>query len=102
MPKKEPSASEVSEDISTLSNFEPGQRPTKSEVCEESEISEVSLEGLVPNVKELVRLRMDFQDRCIVCGFRGRMDFQANQFDGSWGLLCGNCGRKLEQKLSEV
>jgi len=68
-----------------------------------SEASEVSLEDLAPKTLKLERLKNgDWQDRCIACGFQGSMDWQTTTHDGSWGLLCGECGIKLGKKLQEV
>jgi len=38
----------------------------------------------------------------MVCGFEGRMDWQVTLHDGTWGLLCDDCGLKLEKQLEEV
>jgi len=78
------------------------QNPMKSEVSEESEVSEVVLEALVSKTLKLERLDPSFKDKCVVCGFSGPMDWQATSHDGSWGLLCGSCGDKLGNKLQEV
>jgi hypothetical protein len=56
----------------------------------------------ISNVKSLVRLTMHFEDTCQVCGFKGKMDYQVNFLDGSWGLLCEQCGRELEKQLGKV
>jgi predicted transcriptional regulator len=61
-----------------------------------------SLEDVVSNTKELVRLTTDFGiGTCALCGFKGRMDWQATHHDGSWGLLCADCGCKLAKKMRE-
>jgi len=39
-------------------------------------------------------------ESCIVCGVKGRPDWQVTQFDDSGGFLCGTCGLKLSEKLS--
>lgn len=54
------------------------------------------------NLKELTRLTSDFEGKCEICGFTGRMDWQATLHDGSWGLLCDKCGLIVEKKLGEV
>jgi len=51
--------------------------------------------------KKLERLTPDFQDRCVVCGLQGRMDWQITRHDDSWGLLCGSCGEKVEKRLRD-
>jgi len=50
------------------------------------------------NFKQLTRLRTPVIDRCAVCGFQGRMDWQVTMPDGSWSLLCGKCGLELTEK----
>lgn len=50
------------------------------------------------NFKELVRLTTNTIDKCIGCGFQGRMDWQVTMPDGSWGLLCDKCGLELTEK----
>jgi hypothetical protein len=62
-----------------------------------------SLEDIASNTEELVRLTTDFGiETCVLCGFKGRMDWQATLHDGSWGLLCADCGCKLAKKMREV
>jgi len=56
----------------------------------------------VNDVLKLERLTTNIQDKCVVCGFEGRMDWQATLHDDSWGLLCGRCGDKLAKKRGEV
>jgi len=53
------------------------------------------------NVKSLVRLTTFFDGVCERCGFKGKMDFQVNLLDDTWGLLCEKCGRQLEKELEE-
>ena len=60
-----------------------------------------SVENLLSRTASLTRLTFNFQDKCVVCGFQGRMDWQATEHDGSWGLLCGNCGDQLAKKLGD-
>jgi len=57
---------------------------------------------IIQNLKQLTRLTTHFEDKCIVCGFQGRMDWQATLHDDSWGLLCENCGLAIEKKLGVV
>jgi hypothetical protein len=60
-----------------------------------------SFEDLVIKAKEVVRLNMDFGiENCVSCGTKGRPDWQITLFDDSWGFLCGSCGEKLSNKLS--
>jgi hypothetical protein len=74
----------------------------KSEVSEESEVSEVSLEGLVSRVEKLERLTGNYEDKCLVCGKSGTMDFQATFHDQTWALFCAECGLKLSKRLNEA
>lgn len=64
--------------------------------------TENSLEALAVKTAKLERLTTYFEDKCVVCGFQGRMDWQATFHDGSWALLCDNCGVELSKKLGEV
>jgi hypothetical protein len=54
----------------------------------------------VDKVLKLEHLKEDFQDKCVACGFQGRMDWQVTEHDGSWALLCGDCGDKLAKRLN--
>ena len=49
-------------------------------------------------VLKLERLTTDFQDKCVRCGFQGRMHWQVTLHDGTWGLLCDECGHRLIQQ----
>jgi hypothetical protein len=49
------------------------------------------------NYKELARLTINIVDKCVGCGFQGRMDWQVTMPDDSWGLLCDKCGLKLAE-----
>jgi hypothetical protein len=53
----------------------------------------------VNDVLKLERLTTDIQDKCMGCGSNGRMDWQVTLHDGTWGLLCAECGLKLSKKL---
>ena len=44
---------------------------------------------------------VDFQDKCVECGFEGAMDYQVTFHDGKWGFLCGTCGVSLIQQKQE-
>jgi len=50
-------------------------------------------------LSKLERLTTNIQDRCVNCGFQGRIYWQVTLRDGSWGLLCERCGSKLEKQL---
>jgi predicted transcriptional regulator len=54
------------------------------------------------NVLQLERITSNVQDKCVTCGFSGRMDWQITFNDGSWGTLCDKCGLRLEEKLGAV
>jgi hypothetical protein len=97
-----PTPSEVSEVILTAPVLEDCQNTMKSEVSEESEVSEVSLEALANKTKRLERLEGKWEDKCVLCGFSGRMDYQVTEFNDSWAFLCGSCGDKLTKEISEV
>jgi len=55
----------------------------------------------ISQVKSLARLTTCFEGTCVVCGFRGRLDWQATEHDGTWALLCGSCGEQLAKKLGD-
>jgi len=78
---------------------EEGKNTVKRGVSGESGVSGVSLEALAKNTLSLQRLTGLFEDKCAACGFQGILDWQANKFDGSWGLLCDRCGLELEKRL---
>jgi hypothetical protein len=63
--------------------------------------SRVSLEEVASKTIKLEQLTHDFQDKCVLCGFSGRMDWQITLHDGSSGLLCAKCGCKLAEKMRE-
>ena len=56
---------------------------------------------IIQALKELTRLDGIFEDRCAICQFEGRMDYQATLHDGSWGLLCGKCAERVMKKMEE-
>lgn len=78
-----------------------GKKTVETEVSEQTEVSEVSLEALAKNTLSLERLTGLFEDKCVVCGFQGALDWQVNKFDGSYGLLCDQCGLKLGERLNK-
>jgi hypothetical protein len=64
--------------------------------------STVNFEELAAKTKSVYRLKMDFGiEGCVVCGAKGRPDWQVTQFDDSWGFLCGSCGEKLSSKIGK-
>jgi hypothetical protein len=68
----------------------------KSEV---NEVSEVTLEEAASRIEKLERVTVDVQDKCFLCGYVGRMDWEVTFHDGTWGTLCQECGDKLAEKL---
>jgi hypothetical protein len=68
----------------------------------ETQVNSHNLEDLVSKTKSIVCLTSEFTDKCLICGFEGRMDWQATFFDGSWGLLCGPCGDKVRERIEEA
>ena len=61
----------------------------------------LSIEELEAKAKSVYRLTMDFgTETCVTCGVKGRPDWQVTLLDDSWGFLCGPCGQKLSEKLS--
>lgn len=54
------------------------------------------------NYKELIRLTTHFTDKCVFCQKEGPMDWQVTLHDGTWGLLCEDCGLKLEKQMREA
>lgn len=96
------STSEGSEGLVLPVSAETSEKPIRSEGSEQSEGSEGSLEALRPETLKLERLVGDFQDKCVICHFEGRMDWQVTKHDSTWGLLCASCGDKLSKKLQEA
>ena len=58
---------------------------------------------MASKTKSVYRLALDCYgvEFCVVCGVKGPMDWQVNQFDDSWGFLCGPCGLKLSEKIAK-
>lgn len=51
------------------------------------------------DVLKLERLTVNVQGECVECRMKGRMDWQVTFHDGTWSLLCGECGFKLSKQL---
>jgi hypothetical protein len=53
---------------------------------------------------KLERLTTNIIDKCMnpKCVFTGRMEWQATYTDGSWALLCYDCGLQLFRKIQET
>jgi len=94
--QKEEVSSGVSGEKLSMPDTGESQNTVKSGV---SDVSGVNLEGLAKETLSLKPLTGLFEDKCIVCGFQGRMDWQINKFDNSWGFLCDRCGLELGKKL---
>jgi len=73
----------------------------KSPLIPEINVISHNSENLVSKTTKLERLSSFFEDKCIECGVYGRMDFQVNFVDGTWGLLCEKCGLNLEKQLGK-
>jgi hypothetical protein len=54
------------------------------------------------DILKLERLTRDFQDKCVVCGRTGGMDWQVTYHNQTRSLLCGDCGDKLAKRIGEV
>lgn len=68
----------------------------------ENSRTKANFEQVASKTKSVCRLTMDFGiETCVICGAKGRADWQVTQFDDSWGFLCGPCGLKLSKRLSK-
>jgi len=92
-----------SPDIYRLSLKQASLAEKPSEITEETKIVQFRhfKSGIEKGTVSLVRLSSFFEDKCIECGVVGRMDFQVNFVDGTWGLLCEKCGLNLEKQLGK-
>jgi hypothetical protein len=64
--------------------------------------SDNSLDELASKIMTLERLREECDGQCVGCRASGPMDWQATFHDGTWALLCDNCGLKLSKKLGDA
>jgi len=81
----------VHQDLS-LSNEQ--LKPPKSFRCQ-------TIDELALRTKSLTRLTINFgEDRCVFCGVQVHVEWDVKDFDDTWGFLCGPCGLKLSQKLT--
>jgi hypothetical protein len=99
--EKSPSTSEGSEGSPSVLTYEQTEKTMKSEGSEQSEGSEGSLEALVNQIEKLERLVGKYEDKCVLCSFSGRMDYQVTFHDQTWALFCGDCGLKIEKRLND-
>ena len=63
----------------------------------------IDTQYLSQKTKQLTRLPPDNEvslESCVVCGIKQQPDWIITLFDESWGFLCGPCGFKLSQKLT--
>jgi len=63
--------------------------------------SKLAIKDIALKTAKLERLSGLFPDKCIACSFSGNMGWQLTEHDGSWGLLCENCGFELQKLLGE-
>ena len=84
---------------SVTSENEPSEPSISSKNSREKSTGGEGDSNLVTTGAELIPLEGDWQDRCVRCGVSGRMRFQLNEPDGSWGLLCESCGLQLSSTL---
>jgi len=87
------SSSSINLNSSCISSDESAKKRTEND-------ERVHLPSLkVEDILKLERLTGNFRERCVVCGFSDRMDWQVTLHDQSWGLLCSSCGLKLEKLI---
>jgi len=90
-----------SEPKSRLCNIFTDRVLRKIGVDKEMEDIEKAIVELASKTPKLERLEHeDSQGECVCCHEKGRLDYQATLFDGSYGLLCGPCGIKLIERLN--
>ena len=85
----EPSKEPVSEPEKNLNSLLPSENRTEN-----------SLENLASKTSKLEHLTTLFEDKCCLCGFKGRMDWQATFHNQTWALLCDKCGLELGKRLN--
>lgn len=77
---------------------------TKASVSVEKQLKQLGILE-TPNEKgtiiQFTRLTVDVQDKCMKCSFCGRMDFQADYADGTYGLFCGKCGLEIQKEIGD-
>ena len=57
----------------------------------------------ISQVKELVRLTGSYGlEKCACCEETKKAEWQVNLFGGSWGLLCGDCGYKIQKEIGKI
>jgi hypothetical protein len=97
------------EENSVIAKNEPISEPQKTEetavapakVVQLGNTGTYTLDELLLKTKSVCRLTMDFGiETCVCCGTKGRPDWQVTEFNDSWGFLCGPCGVKVSERLS--
>ena len=54
------------------------------------------------NVLRVVKLAQPGWGECCVCGRRTRLEWCVTVHNGRWGLVCGDCGLRLQKQLEKV
>jgi HD superfamily phosphohydrolase len=86
-----------------LSSSEPSLPERTEKKTDNQEIGyNRNLEALVNQIEKVERLEGKYEDKCFLCGYSGRMDYQITRHDQTWALLCGACGIKLCERLSKA
>jgi len=87
--------------VNTVTTVTSDTKTDSHDADDASDASDLTSSSLIKDVKELVRLTANTHGECILCETRGRMDWQATKHNGEWGLLCSDCGIKLQKELGE-
>ena len=95
---------------SSVNVLSPNESPTVESAQEKTDNQEIVqfpkiIDDLASKTLKLERITSEmgvFEDKCISCGFRGRMDWQVTSHDGTWAFLCGDCGLELGKRLNEA
>lgn len=87
-------------DLTSKDSGEPAVTPPK--VVQLGNTGTIPFEELVSKTKSIYRLTMACYgvETCRCCGVQGKPDWQYTEFDDSWGFLCGPCGLKVSERLS--
>lgn len=87
--------------VNTVTTVTSDTKTDKHDADDASDASVLTSSSSIKDVKELVRLTANTHGECILCGIKGRMDWQVTKHNGEWGLLCSDCGLGLQQQLGE-
>ncbi len=85
--------------INTVTTVTSDNGTDEDDTDDASDASSLSSSRLINDVKELVRLTLNTQGKCLLCEVQGRMDWQVTKHNSDWGLLCSDCGFKLQKHL---